>query len=239
MSILALVRHGQASFFADDYDVLSELGQKQARLLGDYWVDQGERFDEVYVGPRRRQLQTAELVGERVRAAGQSWPEPVVLAELDEYDLTGLVNRLAPDLARRDRTFAEMVETFRGSGEEPERLRAFQRLFEILLTHWQAAPEALEAVEAWPVFRDRVQRALRVLTDRPQRGRRVAAFTSGGFIGTAVCLTLAAPERTALELSWRLRNGSLTQLVFAPGRLTLDEFNAVPHLREAALWTYR
>jgi broad specificity phosphatase PhoE len=239
MSILALVRHGQASFFADDYDVLSPLGEAQARHLGDYWMRQGERFDAVYVGPRRRQQRTEELVGERVREVGGTWPTPVLLPELDEYDLAGLLYRLAPDLVLRDGTFAGLVETYRGSDGEQERLRSFQRMFEALLAHWLAAPAALEAVEAWPAFRDRVQRALRLMTSVPGRGRRVAAFTSGGFIGTAVCLSLAAPDRTALELNWRLRNGSLTRLVFSPGRLTLDEFNTVPHLTEPALCTYR
>ncbi len=239
MSVLTLVRHSQASFFADDYDVLSALGRTQAQHLGEYWVRHEMQLDEVYVGPRRRQQETAEIAGAPMRAAGRDWPAPVVLPELDEYDLAGLVNCLGPDLARRDHTFAELVATFRASAEERERLRTFQRMFEALLAHWLAAPATLEAVEAWPTFRARVQRALRVLTERPGRGRRVAAFTSGGFIGTAVCLALAAPDRTTLELNWRLRNCSLTRLVFSPGRLTLDEFNTVPHLTDPALWTYR
>src|SRR5690348_15729103 len=106
MSSLALVRHGTASFFADDYDVLSPLGEAQARHLGDHWARRGDAFGEVYVGPRRRQQRTAELVGGQVRRAGRPWPEPVVVAGLDEYDLAGLLQRLAPDLARRDRAFA-------------------------------------------------------------------------------------------------------------------------------------
>jgi broad specificity phosphatase PhoE len=239
MSSLALVRHGQASFFADDYDVLSPLGEAQARHLGDHWARRGEVFDEVYVGPRRRQQRTAELAGEQVRRAGQPWPAPVVVPELDEYDLAGLLQRLAPDLARRDRAFAGLVDAHRGCVGEPDRLRTFQRLFEALLADWLAAATVPEAVEGWPAFRERVWQALRLLTDRPGRGRRVAAFTSGGFIGTAVCLVLGAPDRTALELNWRLRNGSLTRLVFSPGRLTLDEFNSVPHLDDPVLWTYR
>ena len=47
MSSLALVRHGQASLFADDYDILSPLGEAQARHLGDHWARRGEVFDEV------------------------------------------------------------------------------------------------------------------------------------------------------------------------------------------------
>jgi broad specificity phosphatase PhoE len=243
VSVLALVRHSQASFFSDDYDRLSPEGEAQSRLLGEYWARQGEAFSEVYVGPRRRQHQTAELVGAQYRRAGLPWPEPVVLAELDEYDLAGLLDRLAPALARRDRRFEHMLDAYRrskGAGES-ERARTFQRMFGMLLTHWLSAPAdaVAEGVESWPAFRDRVGRGLDRITERPARRQRVAAFTSGGFIGAAVARALEAPDRAALELSWRLRNASLTHLVFTTGRLTLDDFNTIPHLTDPTHWTYR
>src|SRR5437868_9862624 len=96
MGVLTLVRHAQASFFADDYDELSPLGREQARLLGEFWVRRRIDFDEVYCGPRARQRQTADVVGSVFTRAGRDWPEPVVLAELDEYDLGGLLATLAP-----------------------------------------------------------------------------------------------------------------------------------------------
>jgi len=241
MSVLVLVRHAQASFSSADYDRLSSAGEAQARQLGDYWSRQTEVFDEVYVGPRWRQQQTANLVGACYRSAGRPWPDPVVLEELDEYDLDGLLGRLAPTLAREDRAFTDLSTAHHSSTGPDERARSFQRMFETLLTHWQAAPtdRSTDAVESWPAFRDRVRRGLGRITDRPGRGRQVAAFTSGGFIGTAVGLALGVPDRTCLELNWRLRNGSLTHLLFAPGRLTLDNFNTLPHLSNPADWTYR
>jgi broad specificity phosphatase PhoE len=41
MGTLYLVRHGQASFGADDYDQLSELGGAGVRL-GEHWRAQGQ-----------------------------------------------------------------------------------------------------------------------------------------------------------------------------------------------------
>ena len=38
MSRLFVIRHGQASFLADDYDQLSPLGEEQGRALGAYWA---------------------------------------------------------------------------------------------------------------------------------------------------------------------------------------------------------
>jgi len=103
MSVLVLVRHSQASLFADDYDALSPLGETQARLLGEFWARRQTDFDEVYCGPRARQRQTAEIVGSAFTQGGRSWPGPVVLSELDEYDLGGILHTLAPHLARQDR----------------------------------------------------------------------------------------------------------------------------------------
>jgi broad specificity phosphatase PhoE len=239
MSVLTLVRHGQASFFADDYDRLSHTGQTQARLLGEYWARQGRPIDAVYTGPRLRQRQTAELAGATFEHAGHAWPAPVVLPELDEYDLGGLLSRLAPTLARRESRFADLWDRYRCSGEETEKARMFQRMFEVLTLHWQEAPGSSGDLEGWPTFFARVGRGIGRMIEPPGRGRWVVAFTSGGFIGTAVQRVLAAPARTALELSWRLRNASLTEFVFNRDRCTLDGFNTLPHLEDSVLRTYR
>jgi broad specificity phosphatase PhoE len=237
MSVLTLVRHAQASFHADNYDELSALGRQQARLLGEFWARRQTDFDEVYSGPRVRHRQTAEIVGAACTAAGRTWPEPVVLAELDEYDLGGLVHKLAPDLSQRDAGFAELLAGYRRSETGPARVKSFWKMFQALTAHWAATPDAVDGVEPFPAFRDRVARGLsRVMEGRP--GRRVALFTSGGVIGTSVRLALAAPDRAALEVNWRVRNCSLTEFVFTAGRLSLDSFNALPHLEDAALWTY-
>ena len=76
MSRLILVRHSQASFFADNYDRLSPLGEQQARALGEHWVKLGIGFDEVIVGPRERQIETEQIVRSVYEANGRPWPRP-------------------------------------------------------------------------------------------------------------------------------------------------------------------
>lgn len=239
MSVLTLVRHGQASFFAERYDQLTPLGEQQARSLGEFWARGRFRFDEVYTGPKVRQRRTAELAGEAFLRSGLPWPEPIVLDELDEYDLRGLLHRLSPDLARQSPEFAALADDYGRSEADHERLRTFQAMFEALLHHWQSKASFDLEIEAWPAFRKRVDGVLRRIRERPGPGRRIAVFTSGGFIGTAVQSVLAAPDRAALELNWRVRNGSLTEFVFSGDRFTLDGFNALPHLPDPSMWTYR
>jgi hypothetical protein len=52
-------------------------------------------------------------------------------------------------------------------------------------------------------------------------------------------LALGCADRTAFDLGWRLRNASITDFVFSGQRLTLEGFNAYPHLEDTSLWTYR
>ena len=58
MAELVLVRHGQASFGADDYDKLSELGWRQSRWLGEHFARRGAAFDLVVRGSLRRHAET-------------------------------------------------------------------------------------------------------------------------------------------------------------------------------------
>src|SRR5262245_16931854 len=224
MSSLTLVRHAQASFFADDYDALSDLGRTQAQRLGDYWARQRLRVDEVYAGPRQRQQQTAQEVAATFRRHGLRFPEPVVLSELDEYDLAGILQRLAPALALQDAAFGNLLARQRQGESQAEQARNFQKMFDPLMLHWLAAGTSCDGLEPWPAFQSRVQRGLARMTERPGSGRRVVAFTSGGFIGTAVQLVLGAPDQTALELNWRICNAALTEFVFSGSRITLDRF---------------
>ena len=91
MGTLFLVRHGQASAFDDNYDRLSTLGERQARLLGEDWKRRGLALDRVFTGPRVRQQRTAEIAGD---AGGL--PPPVVVPELDEMQVEPLFREHMP-----------------------------------------------------------------------------------------------------------------------------------------------
>ena len=238
MSTLVLVRHGQATPFEEVTDRLSPTGEAQSRKLGAYWARHRVAFDEVYSGPLARQRRTAELCGESYAAAGLAWPEVEEVAELNEYDAEGILTRLVPALAGRDAHFRGLVEAFERARGGPDRNRHFQRLFEVVTDLWLRGEVEAPGVEPWREFGARVRQGLRGVMQKGG-GRRVAGFTSGGPIGVAVQTALAAPDRSALEVNWRVRNCSLTEFMFSRDRFTLDLFNATPHLDEPALWTFR
>ena len=76
MGTLYLIRHGQASFGADDYDQLSELGMRQAVRLGEWFHGKGVQFSAVMTGSLKRHVQTLEGIAKGMQWDGVplSWP---------------------------------------------------------------------------------------------------------------------------------------------------------------------
>jgi len=239
MSQLTLIRHGQAAAFSDDPDRLTELGEEQARTLGAHLVAKDVRFDQAVIGGLRRQRQTAELVAEAYRTAGKAFPELSQDDGWNEYEAGGLTAGLAPALEASDPAFAKLAQAARAALGTPEQNRHFQRMFEVLMAAWVDGATAAEGVEPFDAFYGRVIAARDRIMAGPG-GRHVAVFTSGGPIGANVVASLQAPAGQTVRVNWRVRNASLTEFTFSSARLSLDSFNALPHLTDhPELLTYR
>ncbi len=238
MSDLVLIRHGQAAAFSADSDRLTELGERQAAVLGDYFAARKTSFDEVIVGSLRRHAQTEAQVAAAYARAGLPWPTARVVPGWNEYDAGSILTTLGQHLAARDASFRKLTEDFQAAVGGPERNRYFQRMFEVLMAVWTSGEVLADGVEAYEEFHIRVSTALAQVLESTG-SRRVAVFTSGGPIGVCVQQTLKAPKPVALEVNWRVRNASLTELLFGRGRVSLDSFNATPHLADPGLISFR
>ena len=239
MSSLTLVRHAQASFFADNYDQLSEQGEIQSAALGNYWLAQNRSIDEVYVGPRSRHQRTAEIIGECYRDAGKDWPEIVSLDDFDEHHVDQLVRMDGASLADDLPELEPLAIQFREAHDPTEKQRTFQLFFEALVGCWVDGKTG-EEIESWEQFRQRVDHGLdHVISANARSGRNVAIFTSVGPITVILQRALQCPDRNALETGWRIWNCSLTEFAFSGQRLTLDRFNTLPHITDTSQRTYR
>jgi broad specificity phosphatase PhoE len=234
VSTLILVRHGQAHPFQLQSGALTALGEAQASTLAQFWLRSEVRFDEVHCGTLPRQVRTEEVVAQCFRAASEPWPAAVRDGGWNEYDAAGVMQHFIPCNTR----LSALSEAFEQAHGTPDENRMFQRLFEASMSEWLEGTVEADGVESWPAFQSRVCGAISRLMAGPP-SRRVVVFTSGGPIGLAVQFSLKAPDRSFLDVNWRVRNTSITQFVFDRNRLTLDSFNGIPHLDEAALWTYR
>lgn len=239
MSRLILVRHGQASFFSDNYDKLSPLGEVQARKLAEYWLDREVRIDGAFCGTLERQRRTGEVVKATYEAAGEAFPELEVLPGLDEYPADDIMGILLPELCEKDERIRALRDANDAAEDDRERYKAFHRLLEAVFTAWVAGSYESTGFQTWVEFRDTVLSAFETIKGRDGRGLNLAVFASGGTIGVKVQTVLEAPDIKAGELNWRINNCSLTEFTFSDRRITLDVFNAVPHLTDPDLLTYR
>jgi broad specificity phosphatase PhoE len=239
MSTLTLIRHGQASLFEEDYDRLSALGERQAAALGEYWARTRTVFDRVYSGPAKRHLRTAELAGDVCRKAGLTWPEPMVLPDLDEFPGEALTRRYLPRLAAENSRIGALARDLRRAHGRPEHARAIELLFRAFTTMWVRREFDASEVETWEMFESRVRRGLNEVRNHGTKGARVALFSSAGPTAIAVQLAHGLEPLQTLELAWLVRNSACSEFLFSGGRFSLLGFNAVPHLADPALVTYR
>lgn len=211
MGSLYLVRHGQASFGAADYDQLSVTGHAQCRHLGAYWRERAQRFDAVFTGTLRRHVQSLAGIEE---GFGQALPA-VALPGLNEYDSEAVVRAIHP-----------------GPLAVPADAEAVKQHFRLLrqgLLAWMRGETAPVGMPTHAAFAAGVADALaRVLALGV--GQQVLIVSSGGPIATAVSQVLATPPETLVELNLRIRNSAVTEFAFNARRHHLVTFNALPHL---------
>lgn len=217
MGQILLVRHAQASWGAEDYDVLSERGHQQSVLLGNSFAASGVVPARVAYGALRRQRETAALCAQ---AAG--WDvTPDVDDAWNEIDAFGIA--------------AAVPMPFTG---QPSR-RQFQEWFEQGMTRWTSGSHDAEYPESWPAFSARARAALSWATE--SEGTTVV-FSSGGPIARIVA-ELLGPEDAA-SLYHRLNavcvNTGFTRIVTGRRGVTLVSFNEHAHLDGApGMLTYR
>ncbi|MEX1363968.1 MAG: histidine phosphatase family protein [Nannocystaceae bacterium] len=238
MSEILFVRHGQASLLKTYYDDLSDQGREQATGLGRFLAEHEWTFDAVVSGPARRHLDTANAIGKAVAERQQPWPQLETLAGLDEHDNLSLVRASVGSLSDDAEVVALRRDMLEASGRE-ERSERFGRLFEAVVIRWLQGDFEPQGVETWTQFRARVLSCIEAMTTT-EPARRLLVISSLGPLAVLLQRALELDDAAAFRLAWRARNTSLTTFGFdARGRLSLDAFNALPHMPDRASWTLR
>jgi len=218
MGTLYLVRHGQASFGADDYDQLSDLGRRQSVRLGQYLRERfGEqlRFDAVLTGTLRRQQQTWQGIAE---GAGLHDTPRLEWPGLNEYDSHAVIHAIHPEPLPQ--------------ADTPELYRAHFRILRDGLGAWMRGDTQPAGM---PSYADWVAGIVGALDHvRRQCTGDALIVSSGGPISTAVGHLLGTSADTTIELNLRYRNSAVTELAFNPKRHALVTYNTLPHLDGAA-----
>ncbi len=224
MSIIYLVRHGQASFGKENYDVLSDVGAEQSRLLAQYFMKAGIIFDAVYSGSMDRQTRTAEIVMEGFRSNRNILPGLKIMPEFNEYDSRAIITALAPELLEEDPALKSAFEKIFTSR------KAFQKIFESSMLRWVSKEDAVEGIESWNSVKTRVSLAVSRIAAEMGSGKTILIVASGGTISACIQDVTGISDETAQHLCWQMANTSISTLVYSEDRITLRSFNAWPHL---------
>ena len=252
MSTVYLVRHGQAGT-RDAYDSLSELGERQARLLGEHFISQGIRFASAYAGALTRQQQTAEQIRAAYADAGVGFPTVRVDSGWDEFDLGRVYREIAPLLAAEDPEFLheydEMREQVRVSqGTHGARIhRRWMPCDTKVVEAWLAGRYPYGG-ETWDQFRERVAACRLKMLDTHENNARqendarqqnILVVTSATPLAIWTGMSLEISDQRIMRLAGAVYNASYTILRLRREQLRLFTFNAVPHLAAPGLCTHR
>jgi broad specificity phosphatase PhoE len=218
MGTLYLVRHGQASFGAANYDQLSPLGVQQCQRLGSYYAGKRRQFAAVYTGTLQRQVQSYDALADGL---GQRQPT-VQLSGLNEYDSHAVIAAVHPQPLPK--------------ADTPEAYRQHFRILRDGLAAWMAGRTQPQGMPSYADFVAGIHHALARV--RAQADGDVLMVSSGGPISTVVAQVLGAPAETSIALNLRIRNSAVSEFAVNPKQLSLVTFNTLPHLDadEHASW---
>jgi broad specificity phosphatase PhoE len=199
-----LIRHGQASWDAEEYDELSERGIRQSALLGMSWEASDWGPTSVVSGSLRRHTQTA-IAAIDASGRGEGYD---VDDGWNEYDHRPLTDRLT--LTRK---------------MTPQE---FQPVLEESLERWMDG--RLDTTPAYTDWHGGVLGSLARAIDAAGPGQDVAVFTSGGPIATVVSHLLTGDDSLFIRLNAVIVNASVTTIINGSTGPRVLSFNEHTHL---------
>ncbi len=232
-----LVRHGQASLGAADYDNLSERGEQQAVRLGQYFASRDISFDAVYGGTLKRHAQTyaailrgfesriaARPIGTWLtdRASSQANIDMALRPGLNEYDSEAVIGAIATP-----EQIAQM--------KSPNSPDGYKQHFVTLrkgIKSWMRGESQPAGMTTYAEFAAGVMAVLDEV--RASSANSILISSSGGPLSSAVAQVLGLSHEAGIELNMRMRNTAVSELLVTPKRCVLLTFNTLPHLDDAA-----
>jgi len=237
LSKLFLIRHAQASFLSKDYDNLSDHGHEQSRHLGTHFVKKGIKIDQVYVGPLKRQIQTYQRVKEIYEKNGLSFPEAIILEELKEYEGMDIMGDVQKQLAIHQPIFKEWIAEMQVNPNHKTKMKmtvTFLNLWATNTLGFDLPPES----QTFADFRNTAERGLAKVMAGNEKGKTIAAFSSGGCIAAMLgkVVGVVNPGKT-MGFNLVMRNTAINEVLFSGNRQSLMTFNELPHLSDEMITT--
>ena len=208
MSVLYLVRHGQASFGTDDYDRLSDLGKAQSRTTGRFLASQGIEPDRIVHGEMLRQRQTAEGL---LEGMGLSMDAHVDSGwnEYAAWELTGVLDDVDPRAKHDSKIFQGELE--RGAAR------------------WASGDHDEDYRETYKQFTSRVERALDDAVAAMGSGQSTIVVSSAGAIAWTAARLIGGGFDQWMAFNRVTINTGITKIITGRGGTNLISFNDHGH----------
>jgi broad specificity phosphatase PhoE len=208
-----LVRHGQASFGAKNYDKLSQLGHQQARWLGEYFTARDITFSQAFMGDMVRHRETTEGILDGLLQP----PVVTVNTGFNEFNFKNI----------GDSYLALNPQSSLPKNPKPA---DFYRLLKLAMHAWSQDLLPNETLdESWQDFKNRVLRVLNLVCDQ-NSDKPILIVSSGGAISMLMSLVLGLDAKQVIELNMQVRNTSISHFFFNKNNIRLSSFNNIPHL---------
>ncbi|SHK18195.1 Broad specificity phosphatase PhoE [Desulfatibacillum alkenivorans DSM 16219] len=229
MSLLYMVRHGQASFGTPNYDRLSPTGQEQSKNLARHLIDKQSKFHAVYTGNMLRHQQTAQPLVDEGGLKGLCPGDFTVNGAFDEYDATSVWTIQIEEMIREEPSIAQELSRL------PDDREVFERLFRQAMLRWVSGDQDEEKGPTWKAFSSRVAKGVKEVMETHGEDENVIVFSSAGPVSAALQFALDLDYAKAMELAFSTLNASVTVFEFNRKHITLQGYNNVSYLEESLI----
>jgi len=248
MITILLARHGQASFGKKNYDELSDLGVKQAQMLGSYYAHTQRRIDAVFSGHLVRQQDSARHFIDSYQAAlaehnpsdtlinaPAAFSDDSLIAEFNEFNHQDVLTKSHPAFASQAAIAMEIAKA------DVSKLRLAE-LFDQAMQRWHGGDYDSDYIESWTQFNERTQQAFAQIRDKAtslnainkgsgsSSDTTVLVFTSGGVIAAITAQLFKQDSQMAYQLNKRLINTGVTAITLRRQTARLLSLNEYSHL---------
>jgi broad specificity phosphatase PhoE len=215
MATIYIVRHGQASFGAQNYDELSQLGRRQAQVVGEYFRDRGVNFDAVYSGDLSRQRETARLAIASQPAEVNHCVDP----RFNEIQNEEQLKCLMPEVLKVNPAVKTLVDKGLGSSKD------YQKVIDAVFNYWVSPACDDPRIQSWAEYSSNARQALTDVMQTQGSGKTIGIFTSGGTLATLVAQVLGLGGEGTYQLYEPVFNCSVTQLFYSGSKVSLSYYN--------------
>jgi broad specificity phosphatase PhoE len=217
MAKMYLVRHAQASFGAENYDKLSDMGIEQSKHIPKHFDIASDTVQGLYRGDMLRHHETL------VHSFGDM--PAIIDAKWNEFDHENVLRVHRPEIADREKAAAMVMS-------QPNPKKFLEDEFEIAMMKWMTEEGTTSYNEPFKLFKELTLHALNnaIATARKEKQREVVVITSGGVIAFIAAHLLDAPLQKMAGLNLSVVNTSVTALLFNDEKVSLSYFNNYSHL---------